>query len=268
VHLRTPEGAANHRRAERQYRDLTETGTPAGQLYFPVRNGDVAEFGRVVDALTRGIIDQVSVIIGRPVGQPPQGETEAERRAREQMAAVGQAMRLSYLGEARRQTVPDVVRSFVLDQDLTDPTPARRPLEVRVLLTSGQLSDMATTLRNIVEAANADRLSAAQFFERLRSAMGATIADPRRVPQSQTAELGSVFGEFLRGLPYQSPFMEITFDEWRNMSHGRRREVTNRLESLLRLYAEYNRERRFWTQLDGNQNPNEAVFPVPLDNLP
>jgi hypothetical protein len=52
------------------------------------------------------------------------------------------------------------------------------------------------------------------------------------------------------------------------MSHGRRREVTNRLESLLRLYAEYNRERRFWTQLDGNTNPNEAVFPVPLDNLP
>jgi serine/threonine-protein kinase PpkA len=268
VHLRTPEGQANHRRAERQWRELTETGTPAGQLYFPVRNGDVAEFGRVVDALARGIIDQVSVIIGRPVGQPPQGETEAERRAREQMAAVGQAMRLSYLGEARRQTVPDVVRSFVLDQDLADPTPARRPLEVRVLLTSGQLSDMATTLRNIVEAANADRLSAAQFFERLRAAMGATIADPRRVPQSQTAELGSVFGEFLRGLPYQSPFMEITFDEWRNMSHGRRREVTNRLESLLRLYAEYNRERRFWTQLDGNTNPNEAVFPVPLDNLP
>ena len=268
VHLRTPEGRANHRRAERQWRELTETGTPAGQLYFPVRDGDVAEFGRVVDALARGILDQVSTIIGRPVGQPPQNETEAERRAREQMAAVGQAMRLSYLGEARRQTAPDVVRSFVLDQDLVDPTPARRPLEVRVLLTSGQLSDMATTMRNIVEAANADRLSAAQFFERLRAAMGATIADPRRVPQSQTAELGSVFGEFLRGLPYQSPFMEITFDEWRNMSHGRRREVTNRLESLLRLYAEYNRERRFWTQLDGNTNPNEAVFPVPLDNLP
>lgn len=268
VHLRTPEGRANHRRAERQWRELTETGTPAGQLYFPVRDGDVAEFGRVVDALTRGILDQVSAIIGRPVGQPAQNETETERRAREQMAAVGQAMRLSYLGEARRQAAPDVVRSFVLDQDLVDPTPARRPLEVRVLLTSGQLSDMATTMRNIVEAANADRLSAAQFFERLRAAMGATIADPRRVPQSQTAELGSVFGEFLRGLPYQSPFMEITFDEWRNMSHGRRREVTNRLESLLRLYAEYNRERRFWTQLDGNTNPNEAVFPVPLDNLP
>lgn len=266
VHLRTPEGAANHRRAERQWRELTEAGA-AGTLYFPVRNGDVAEFGRVVDGLARGILDQVGRIIGRPVGQPPPA-TEAERRAAEQIGSVAQAVRLAYLGEARRQTVPDVVRSFVLDQDLTEPTPARRPLDVRVLLTSGQLSDIATTMRNIVEAANADRLSPAQFFERLRAAMGATVADPRRVPQSQTAELGSVFGDVLRGLPYQSPFMEITFEEWRNMSHGRRREITNRLDSLLRLYAEYNRERRFWTQLDGNPNPNEAVFPVPLDNLP
>jgi hypothetical protein len=164
--------------------------------------------------------------------------------------------------------VPDVVRSFVLDQDLTDPSPPRRPLDVRVLLTSGQLSDIAATIRTILEASNADRLSAAQFFERLRAAMGATVADPRRVPQSQSAELGTVFGDVLQGLPYQSSFMEITFEEWRNMSHGRRREITNRLESLLRLYAEYNRERRFWTKLDGNPNPSEAVFPMPLDNLP
>jgi hypothetical protein len=267
VHLRTPEGAANHRRAERQWRELTETGSAAGALYFPVRNGDVGEFGRTVDALTRGILDQVGRIIGRPVGQPA-ATTEAERRVSEQIASVGQAMRLAYLGEARRQAVPDVVRSFVLDQDLQDPTPPRRPLDVRVLLTSGQLSDIAETIRTIVESSNADRLSAAQFFERMRAAMGATVADPRRVPQSQSAELGSVFGDALRDLPYQSPFMEITFEEWRNMSHGRRREITNRLESLLRLYAEYNRERRFWTQLDGNTNPSEAVFPVPLDNLP
>jgi hypothetical protein len=267
VHLRTPEGAANHRRAERQWRELTEVGGGAGSLYFPVRNGDVGEFGRTVDGLARGILDQVGRIIGRPIGQPP-AATEAERRAAEQIASVGQAMRLAYLGEARRQTVPDVVRSFVLDQDPTEPTPPRRPLDVRVLLTSGQLSDIASTIRNIVEASNADRLSAAQFFERLRGAMGATVTDPRRVPQSQSAELGTVFGDVLQGLPYQSPFMEITFEEWRNMSHGRRREITNRLESLLRLYAEYNRERRFWTQLDGNPNPSEAVFPVPLDNLP
>jgi hypothetical protein len=265
VHLRTPEGAPNHRRAERQWRELTEAG--GNSLYFPVRNGDVGEFGRTVDGLARGILDQVGRIIGRSVDQPP-AATEAERRAAEQIASVGQAMRLAYLGEARRQTVPDVVRSFVLDQDLTEPTPPRRPLDVRVLLTSGQLSDIAGTIRNIVEASNADRLSAAQFFERLRAAMGATVADPRRVPQSQSAELGTVFGEVLQGLPYQSPFMEITFEEWRNLSHGRRREITNRLESLLRLYAEYNRERRFWTQLDGNPNPSEAVFPMPLDNLP
>jgi hypothetical protein len=68
------------------------------------------------------------------VGQPPANETPEQRRVREALASVGQAVRLSYIGDATRQTVPDVVRSFVLDQDLADPTPARRPLNSRMSL--------------------------------------------------------------------------------------------------------------------------------------
>jgi hypothetical protein len=268
IHLRTPEGRNNHRRAERQYRPLTLLPNETDSLYFPIAAGDQQQFQQVVEALTAGVLENVSRIIGRPVGQPPAGETAEQRRVREALASVGQAVRLSYIGEATRQAVPDVVRSFVLDQDLAEPTPARRPLEPRVLLTAGQLSDISSTLRVIVESVNADRLNSRGFFERLRGAMGATFADPRRVPASQTAEFGSLFGAFLDGLPYQSQFTETTLREFSEWGTVRQRELTNRLERLIRLYAEYNRERRYWHQLPGNSNPAEAVFPLRLDDLP
>lgn len=268
IHLRTPEGRNNHLRAERQYRAISRLPNDAGSLYFPIATGNVDQFQQVVEALTSGVLDNVSRIIGRPVGQPPATETAEQRRIREQMASVGQAVRLSYIGDAQRQTVPDVVRSFVLDQDLANPTPARRPLEPRVLLTAGQLSDISATMRVIVDQLNADRLSPRGFFDRLRGAMGATFADPRRVPASQTAEFGSLFGSFLDGLPYRTQFMETTLEEFGDWGAVRQRQLALRLERLIRLYAEYNRERRYWHQIEGNPTPAEAVFPLPLDDLP
>jgi hypothetical protein len=218
------------------------------------------------------VLENVSRIIGRPVGQPPSGETPAQRAIREQMASVGQAVRLRYIGEAQRTSAPDVVRSFVLDQDLEDPgpepSPARRPLEPRVLLTAAQLSDVATTLRVITEQMVAGRLDRNSFHSRLRSAMGATFADPRRVPASQSADVASLFGDFLNGLPYRSAFMELTIDDIRSMGGVQFDQLRQRLERRIRLYAEYNRERRYWVQLDGNTNPGEAVFPLALDDLP
>jgi hypothetical protein len=161
-----------------------------------------------------------------------------------------------------------VVRSFVLDQDLNpaDPRPERRPLDVRVLLTRNQLSDLANTLRNIIQAQAAARLSPESFFERVRAAAAATARDPRRMAEFQ--RLSGAFGEFLQDLPYQSQIMEFTQDEWNSMGAGRRTEIVNALEAKLRLYEEFNRQPSLWVSFDGGRNPGEAMYPVPLDALP
>lgn len=267
IHLRTPEGRSNHAKAERQYRELTEFGT-AGSLYYPIPEGNLNQFGQTVDALTDALLGQVAQAVGRPIGgiRPPQ--TETERRVAEQAEVVGTAMRLSYLGRVRQQAAPDVVRSFVLDQELNpaEPRPERRPLDVRVLLTRNQLSDLAATLRGIIEAQAAARLAPDTFFERVRGAMAATIRDPRRMAEFQ--RLGGAFGEYLEGLPYESQVMSITPEMWVNMGAGQRRELVNNLEAKLRLYEEYNRQPSLWVSFDGGRNPGEAMYPVPLDNLP
>ncbi|MCA3280329.1 MAG: VWA domain-containing protein [Roseomonas sp.] len=267
IHLKTPEGRNNHARAERQYRELTRFGA-AGELYYPISEGNLGQFGQTVDGLTDALLAQVAAAVGRPIAgiRPPQNA--AERRISEQAEIVGTAMRLSYLGRERQQTAPDVVRSFVLDQELNpaDPRPERRPLDVRVLLTRNQLSDLATTLRNIIQAQAAARLSPENFFERVRAAAAATARDPRRMAEFQ--RLGGAFGEFLQDLPYQSQIMEFTQEEWNSMGAGRRTEIVNALEAKLRLYEEFNRQPSLWVSFDGGRNPGEAMYPVPLDALP
>ena len=267
IHLKTPEGRNNHARAERQYRELTRFGA-AGELYYPINEGNMGQFGQTVDALTDALLAQVAAAVGRPIAGIRAPQTAAERRISEQAEIVGTAMRLSYLGRATQQTAPDVVRSFVLDQELNpaDPRPERRPLDVRVLLTRNQLSDLATTLRNIIQAQAAARLSPESFFERVRAAAAATARDPRRMAEFQ--RLGGAFGEFLQDLPYQSQIMEFTQDEWNSMGAGRRTEIVNALEAKLRLYEEFNRHPSLWVSFDGGRNPGEAMYPVPLDALP
>lgn len=267
IHLKTPEGRNNHARAERQYREVTRFGA-AGELYYPINEGNLGQFGQTVDALTDALLAQVAAAVGRPIAgiRAPQGA--AERRIAEQAEIVGTAMRLSYLGRATQQTAPDVVRSFVLDQELNpaEPRPERRPLDVRVLLTRNQLSDLATTLRSIIQAQAAARLSPETFFQRVRGAAAAAARDPRRMAEFQ--RLGGAFGEFLQDLPYQSQIMEFTQEEWNSMGAGRRTEIVNSLEAKLRLYEEFNRQPSLWVSFDGGRNPGEAMYPVPIDALP
>ena len=267
IHLKTPEGRTNHARAERQYRELTRFGA-AGELYYPINEGNLGQFGQTVDALTDALLAQVAAAVGRPIAgiRAPQGA--AERRIAEQAEIVGTAMRLSYLGRATQQAAPDVVRSFVLDQELNpaEPRPEKRPLDVRVLLTRNQLSDLATTLRSIIQAQAAARLSPETFFERVRGAAAAAARDPRRMAEFQ--RLGGAFGEFLQDLPYQSQIMEFTQEEWNSMGAGRRTEIVNALEAKLRLYEEFNRQPSLWVSFDGGRNPGEAMYPVPIDALP
>jgi hypothetical protein len=264
IHLKTPEGRANHASAERQYRTLTDFGA-AGSLYYEVPQGRVQDFGAIVDTLADAILEQVAQTVGRPIaGAAPQ--TPQQQEVARQAAMVGNAMRLAYLGRVNHSAAPDVVASFTVDEDFTDPQPTRRPLDVRVLLTRNQLSDLSATVKAIVEAGSTGRLAPETTFSRLRAAMAAVTRDPRRISQLQ--RLGGAFNELLADLPYQSQIMEITEDSWVTMGPAARQTVLNTLESKLRLYDAFYRQTELWVSLDRARAPGEAMYPVPLSALP
>ena len=264
VHLRTPEGRNNHARAERQYRELTQR-QDGSALYYPVANGDVQQFGETIDALADWVLGQVAAVTGRAIGgiRPP--VNEAQRRMAEQLESVGAAMRLAYLGRVREQAAPDVVRSFVLDRDIMHHEPGFAPIDVRVLLTRNQLSDLRDTVRAILQAQAGTRLSPEDFFSRVRGVAAATIRDPRRFGEFQ--RLGGVFAEFLQDLPYTSEIADISQQQWMDSGPAARSQIANNLERKLALYEAIN-ALPVWVNLDGTRNPNEAVYPVPLDALP
>jgi serine/threonine-protein kinase PpkA len=268
IHLKTPAGRSDHDKGEEQYRALTRIGNAGEELYFPIEQGNLDEFSQTVETVTNSVLRDVARIVGRPIGNLPPPSTPNQQRISEQIEVASTAMRLAYLGRTRQESAPDLVRSFVLDEDIdpTDPQPGKRPLRVRVLLTRNQLSDLALTVRTIVDAVRGSRITPDAFFGRVRGAIASATRDPRRMAEFQ--QLQGAFGEYLDGLPYKSAVMEITPQSWQLKTPAERTQILNGLDEKVRLYAEYNRQSGLWVSFDGGRDPGEAMFPVPIDDLP
>lgn len=262
IHLKTADGRTrrDHETARAQYEALTRFGG-AGSLYYPVENGDPAAFAATVEQLSTALLQQVAEATGRPVaGLRPGGDA----RMREQMQVVAQAVRLAYLGRVEGTRAPDVVRGWTADRDLEDPVVSS--LEVRVLLTRNQLSDLAQALKSVLEAGLAGRTDPRGFFNNLRAAFAAATRDPSRLARSD--RIGALLGEYLDGLPYQSEIMDIREEDWLAMGAIAQRQVLNNVESKLRLYQEFQAHPDLWVDLSGTRGPGEALFPVPIEALP
>ncbi|MDI2090189.1 vWA domain-containing protein [Commensalibacter oyaizuii] len=266
VHLLTPAGEKNndHKKAEKQYRALSQFGT-AGSLYYPVKGGTPEEFGKVIQTLSTSLLQQVANTTGRPVaGLKPEDKTAQDKAAQKQIQVVSEAMRLAYVGKEEKTAAPDVVSSYTTDRDLTNPM--KKSIKVRVLLTRNQLSDLAQALQIILKTGLAGRTEPQTFFTQLRSAFAAAARDPSQIAKAQ--QIGTMLGEYLQGLPYKSDIMNISEKDWLAMGAIAQRTVLNNVESRLRLYQEYQAHPDLWVQLSGSKDPGEAVFPVPLEALP
>ncbi len=265
LHLLTPEGRLNHAGAAAQYRTLSRWGD-AGDLYFPVEGGSVEAFGAQVDALADALMKQIEGIRSGQVIQIPEGPrtSELERKT----ALVGRAMQLAYLGRERGSRAPRLIDAWVSDRDLLDPT--QKTLEVRVLMTKNQLSDLQETLEAILKAGEGTFMSPKDFFGQLRGAAAALARSPDQVSQVQVGRLADVglVGEWLDDLPYTSQIMNLTEARWLSRSYAEQQEVLDAIEEKIRLYRRIHDETDRWITLAPNAPKGESVTTVPLDVLP
>ncbi|MFE0752572.1 vWA domain-containing protein [Inquilinus sp. NPDC058860] len=278
IHVETAAGGqADHESAREAYEALT-TYPNVGTLYFPVEGGDVRSFGAVVDRVSQTMIRQMeSAGQGQVAGagqDPASGQEErsaAERRIEEAVARtglVGRAMQLAYIGRTRDARPPRLFSAWVSDRDLANP--ALKALDVRVLITKNQLSDLQATLRAILEAGEATRIAPNDFFRQMRSAAATMSRRPEAVGREEArrlADLGLI-GEYLEGLPYRSRIMDLTEDDWLSWSYGQQRQFLDDLQAKIRLYQQVYDNTDLWIALDGDRTGGEAVYPMPLDALP
>ena len=274
VHVQSPAGKKDHESAQKAYQELSLVdGKSQYQTVRADAKQGAAYFRRVGEAIAKNMASMVSFTAeGRLMTRPTDEAAAAKKQdTPEDMAErIGYAMQLDFLGRANKTSAPEVVSSWITDMDLKRLAQGQHVpnVEVAVMLTKAQLSDLSDQVQAIVDNAERTKKSDAKdFFQGILSASAKSARDPNAPTNGKTlAELG-VLGEFLEGLPYKSAVMDLTEEDWYRKSVGEQTAFINRLKSKLTLYDEYDRDKTQWEGF-GINNASERVCRIPLDMLP
>jgi hypothetical protein len=288
LHLLTPSEMADHPKAEATYRDLSYY-PGIGSFYFGVETGNVERFGRVLDALAQQITDQVKLAAMAAAGKDLAETRQAEERQaatetpddpdqlvqfQAKVAKLGYALRMRYLRQGEQGRIPDLFNAWLVDRDIGDPR--RQTLDVRVLLTRDQLSDLHSILRQVLSTAEEGLLSPRSFLNDLKS-LAATIArDPEqlgtttRASGARTGNLADMgfMREYIEDLPYTGEVMNISLENWQDWPAKEQIDFINRLEEKINYYQVLHDHTDLWVSLDGGPIGGDSVFPIALEMLP
>ncbi len=288
MHLQTAEArrVGNLARAAGQYKELARNAMTQQEAYFPVANGNRKRFRTAIDTFAEGVIGQIAQTAsgqaapadGSPrarAAAPTDAADDKDQRARIQavVASLGHAMQLAYLGERRQTVAPEVFEAWISDTDLADP--GLRTVDVRVLMTRDQLSDLKELVSQVIDTAQTDMEGAStaqDFYDRLASIAAAFERDPAATGRRRTSELAErdLLLEYLEGLPYKSDVLDLKRSDWTSWGLQRQADFVDRLRKKVLLYSRYYADSFGWIDIAQTDNPRhrEAVYPIPLKDLP
>ncbi len=279
LHLLTDSANSDHGTAREQYKTLSYV-PGIGDLYYGVRTGTVGEFGRVLDALGAQLVAQMSRNAGAAPGEMIAAEIGTTAPANPELAALqakvsklGYALRMQYLDTPEKGEIPSVFDAWIVDRDLKQPE--RSALDVRVLLTRDQLSELYQMLREVLEAAEEGMLSPRTFLDDIKTLAATASRDPERLAGStrssggarNLADLGFIT-EYIEDLPYSGDIMNVTLSDWRNWPAKRQLTFIQRLEEKVQYYRAVHDNTDLWVSLNQGPVNGDSVFPVPLEMLP
>lgn len=273
LHLLTPAPEANHDLAARQYRQLSQYPN-VGNLYYGVPTGDVFEFGQVLDSLAGQITNQMTESDVVDGNQSPASQNAQLATLQTKVAKLGHALRMRYLKSSQNEKAPDVFNAWLLDKSFSDTEKAT--VDVRVLLTRDQLSDLYDVLKKVLETAEQGLISPNNFLGELKSLAATITRDPKLLggttattagQGNSLAELGFV-REYIEDLPYTGEVMNLSLQDWQSWSVTEQVEFLRRLEEKITYYQALHDHVDLWVSLTGGTIDGDSVFPVPLEMLP
>ena len=275
LHLLTPATMADHARDAEQYRELADF-PGIGSLYYGVPTGNVQQFGKVLDALAGQITEQVRLAAADQELTTPVPASDDVQLASLQarVAKLGHALRMRYLQKSEGGQVPKVFDAWMLDRDFRDPE--RQTLDVRVLLSRDQLSELHDVLTQVLDTAEEGLLSPQNFLNELKSLAATVSRSPEQlgVTTATTAGKGNSLAdlgfmqEYIEDLPYTGEVMGLSLDDWQSWSTLRQVAFLNRLEEKVSYYRALHDHTDLWVSLDGGPVSGDSVYPVPLEMLP
>jgi serine/threonine-protein kinase PpkA len=276
LHLLTPATMANHAADAHQYQALAEF-PGIGSLYYGVPTGDVTKFGQALDTLATQITGQVRLAAAgkRPSAPTTPTSADSELAALQvKVARLGYALQMKYLRETKGGQFPAVFDAWLLDRDFRDPE--QSAVDVRVLLTRDQLSDLHDVLAAVLEKAEEGMLSPQTFLDELQSLAATMTRDPSQLGSTTGASVGEgssladlgFMREYIEDLPYTPEVMGLSLDDWQSWSTKQQVAFVTRLENKLEYYRALHDHTDLWVSLDNGPVSGDSVFPVPLEVLP
>ena len=275
MHILTPDPQADHEAAAKQYRELSNY-PGIGNLYYAVPTANVQEFGKVIESLADQISNQVAQVNDGGERKPFVADMQNEKLAalQQKVANLGHALEMRYLQNTQNEQVPAVFNAWVLDKDFKNPQ--QSSLEVRVLLTRDQLSDLDDILKQVLETAKQGQVSPKQFLNELKSLSATLMRDPKQLGgttattsgESQSlAEMGFM-REYIQDLPYTPEIMNLALEDWQSWPAQKQEDFLNKLQEKINYYQMIHDNVDLWVSLEGKSIDGDAVFPVPLMMLP
>ncbi len=274
VHLLTPVEPSDHESASLRYMQLSEYPN-IGNLYYAVPSGDIREFGSVVDTVTNQIVNQILQFRTKTkIAAEAPDENPHLSNLRKKITKLGHALRLKYLQSRSNESPPDVFDAWLLDRDFKQPD--RPAIDVCVLLSRDQLSDLHGILRQVMQTAEQGLMSPQNFLSELKSLAATVSRDPGQLGNTTAttrgqgrslAEMGYL-REYIEDLPYSGEIMNIKLDDWQSWGTDQQANFLNKLEEKIKYYQTLHDHTDLWISLDGGTIDGNSVYPVPLNMLP
>lgn len=268
----TPNAKKNQPKAKAQYEDLTYYAGINKSLYYPIEAADVNVFGKKIDKLGYEIAEQVKrATLGMDAVGSKADEVAMNNEADEMTQdtlKLGYAMQLAYLGQKLGTKSPDFLTGWIADRDLKAHDKATcTPV---VLLTKNELSSLYDVTRSILESADKGQLDSEGMFNDLRAVAVNMGRDPSQLNQNTSTKIKDlgILGEFLEGLPYKSQIQDLDEDSWAALGPDEQNQTIQALESKLNYYKMCNEDSARWIKLNEKEDISNAVYPIPLEELP
>lgn len=165
-----------------------------------------------------------------------------------------------FLGARNATEAPEFYRAWAADRDLS--SPSLQALEVSVMLTRAQLSDLTTRLEDLLEAMQNKQKGMGEFFAEVQDRSGHTLVDP-----NLGASVSDVLPQYLNDLPYVSKLLKMSAEEWDSFPPQTQNEFVNDVVAKVRGYRAVAESQRNWYRLTDREG-GEDVYPLPLALLP
>jgi serine/threonine-protein kinase PpkA len=190
------------------------------------------------------------------------------------VAKLGYALRMQYLQRTEGGRIPKVFNAWLLDRDIRDP--AQRTLDVQVLLTRDQLSDLHDILNGVLQTAEEGLLSPQNFLNELKSLAATVSRDPEQLGSTTATTAGTgnsladmgFMREYIEDLPYTGEVMNLSLEDWDSWPARQQIDFLHRLEDKISYYRALHDHTDLWISLDGGPVDGDSVFPVALEMLP